>query len=71
MNAPRANNESKADPASLIAAGRRALEIEERALAALIPRLGASFALTGSVFARARYARRVIGRDGAARQHGG
>ena len=44
MNAPRANNESKADPASLIAAGRRALEIEERALAALIPRLDASFA---------------------------
>ena len=44
MNAPRANNESKVDPASLIAAGRRALEIEERALAALIPRLDASFA---------------------------
>ncbi len=44
MNAPRANNESKADPASLIAAGRRALEIEGRALAALIPRLDASFA---------------------------
>jgi arabinose-5-phosphate isomerase len=44
MNAPRANNESKVDPAALIAAGRRALEIEERALAALIPRLDASFA---------------------------
>jgi arabinose-5-phosphate isomerase len=44
MNAPRANNESKVDPTALIAAGRRALEIEERALAALIPRLDASFA---------------------------
>ncbi len=44
MNAPRANNESQVDPATLIAAGRRALEIEERALAALIPRLDASFA---------------------------
>jgi arabinose-5-phosphate isomerase len=32
------------DPASLIAAGRRALEIEGRALAALVPRLDASFA---------------------------
>jgi arabinose-5-phosphate isomerase len=32
------------DPASLIAAGRRALEIEGRALAALAPRLDASFA---------------------------
>jgi arabinose-5-phosphate isomerase len=34
----------KADPASLIAAGRRALEIEGRAIAALVPRLDASFA---------------------------
>ena len=34
----------KPDPASLIAAGRRAIAIEGRALAALIPRLDASFA---------------------------
>jgi arabinose-5-phosphate isomerase len=34
----------KTDPASLIAAGRRAIEIEERAVAALAPRLDASFA---------------------------
>jgi arabinose-5-phosphate isomerase len=32
------------DPASLIAAGRRALEIEGRAIAALVPRLDVSFA---------------------------
>src|SRR5689334_18824239 len=32
------------DPATLIAAGRRALEIEGRAIAGLIPRLDASFA---------------------------
>src|SRR5689334_15045131 len=32
------------DPATLIAAGRRALEIEGRAIAALVPRLDASFA---------------------------
>jgi arabinose-5-phosphate isomerase len=38
------NAEVKTDSASLIAAGRRALEIEERALAGLIPRLDASFA---------------------------
>jgi arabinose-5-phosphate isomerase len=38
------NAQVKVDPASLIAAGRRALEIEGRALAALIPRLDASFA---------------------------
>ena len=44
MNAPRANLEPNADPASLIAAGRRAIEIEGRALAALLPRLDASFA---------------------------
>jgi arabinose-5-phosphate isomerase len=43
MNAPGVFKE-KADPASLIAAGRRALEIEQRALAALLPRLDASFA---------------------------
>ncbi len=34
----------KPDPASLIAAGRRALDIEGRALAALVPRLDAGFA---------------------------
>lgn len=34
----------KPDPAALIAAGRRALDIEGRALAALVPRLDASFA---------------------------
>jgi arabinose-5-phosphate isomerase len=44
MNAPRANLEPNADPASLIAAGQRAIEIEGRALAALLPRLDASFA---------------------------
>jgi arabinose-5-phosphate isomerase len=38
------NAEVKSDPASLIAAGRRALELEERAIAALRPRLDASFA---------------------------
>jgi arabinose-5-phosphate isomerase len=43
------NSKVKAEPAapapeSLIAAGRRALEIEERAIAALKPRLDASFA---------------------------
>jgi len=38
------NAELKRDSASLIAAGRRAIEIEERALAALGPRLDASFA---------------------------
>ena len=44
MNAPRATLEPKTDAASLIAAGRRAIEIEGRALAALLPRLDASFA---------------------------
>ena len=44
MNAPRANLEPNADPATLIAAGQRAIEIEGRALAALLPRLDASFA---------------------------
>jgi arabinose-5-phosphate isomerase len=38
------NAEVKTDSASLIAAGRRAIEIEEKALAALRPRLDASFA---------------------------
>jgi arabinose-5-phosphate isomerase len=38
------NAEAKTDSASLIAAGRRAIEIEEKALAALRPRLDASFA---------------------------
>ena len=38
------NAQLKSDPAALIAAGRRALEIEGRAIAALIPRLDASFA---------------------------
>jgi arabinose-5-phosphate isomerase len=37
------NAEVKTDPASLISAGRRALEIEERAIAALKPRLDAGF----------------------------
>jgi arabinose-5-phosphate isomerase len=44
MNAPSASAQPKPDAAALIAAGRRALEIEQRALAALIPRLDASFA---------------------------
>src|SRR6187402_2412468 len=38
------NAQLKTDPASLIAAGRRALEIEGRAIGALVPRLDASFA---------------------------
>jgi arabinose-5-phosphate isomerase len=38
------NAQLKTDPASLIAAGRRALEIEVRAIGALVPRLDASFA---------------------------
>jgi arabinose-5-phosphate isomerase len=37
------NAQVKPDPAALIAAGRRALEIEGRAIAALIPRLDAGF----------------------------
>jgi arabinose-5-phosphate isomerase len=40
----RMNAQVKFDPAALIAAGRRAIEIEGRALAALQPRLDASFA---------------------------
>src|SRR6187397_2849196 len=38
------NAQLKPDPASLIAAGRRAIEIEGRALAALVPRLDGAFA---------------------------
>src|SRR3954462_8974890 len=38
------NAQLKPDPASLIAAGRRAIEIEGRALAALVPRLDGDFA---------------------------
>src|SRR6188768_1930777 len=38
------NAQLKTDPASLIAAGRRALEIEGRAIGALVPRLDAGFA---------------------------
>ena len=44
MNAPGVPAQSNSDPASLIAAGRRALEIEARALAAMLPRLDAAFA---------------------------
>ena len=40
----RMNARLQNDPASLIAAGRRALEIEGRAIAALVPRLDAGFA---------------------------
>lgn len=43
------NAQLKTDPASLIAAGRRALEIEGRAIAALVPRLDASFARACSI----------------------
>jgi len=38
------NAQVKSDPASLIAAGRRAIEIEARALNSLVPRLDAAFA---------------------------
>jgi arabinose-5-phosphate isomerase len=44
MNARRPKDPDKPDPAKAIAAGRRALEIEGRAIAALVPRLDASFA---------------------------
>jgi arabinose-5-phosphate isomerase len=44
MNARRPNDPDTPDPAKTIAAGRRALEIEGRAIAALGPRLDASFA---------------------------
>src|SRR3954467_7629441 len=43
MNAPGVIK-GKTDSAALIAAGRRAIEIEQRALAQLLPRLDASFA---------------------------
>ena len=43
MNAEVKSAPASPDPAALIAAGRRALEIEGRALAALVPRLDASF----------------------------
>src|SRR5262245_515954 len=48
------NAEVKTDSAALIAAGRRALEIEERALAALRPRLDASFARACSLCLQCR-----------------
>src|SRR5687768_3621416 len=44
MNVRLQNDPASHDAESLIAAGRRALEIEGRALAALVPRLDASFA---------------------------
>jgi arabinose-5-phosphate isomerase len=43
------NAQLKTDPASLIAAGRRALEIEGRAIGALVPRLDAGFARACSI----------------------
>jgi arabinose-5-phosphate isomerase len=43
------NAQLKADPAALIAAGRRALEIEGRAIAALAPRLDSGFARACSI----------------------
>jgi arabinose-5-phosphate isomerase len=43
------NAQLKTDPAALIAAGRHALEIEGRAIAALIPRLDATFARACSI----------------------
>ena len=43
------NAQLKTDPASLIAAGRRALEIEGRAIGALVPRLDAAFARTCAI----------------------
>jgi arabinose-5-phosphate isomerase len=49
MTAPLADPQAKTDPASLIAAGRRAIEIEGRALAALLPRLDAAFARACSI----------------------
>ena len=47
MNAPAQNNSP--DSALLVAAGRKALEIEGRAIAALIPRLDAGFARACSI----------------------
>jgi len=43
------NAQLKADPAALIAAGRRALEIEGRAISALVPRLDSGFARACSI----------------------
>jgi arabinose-5-phosphate isomerase len=43
------NAEVKTDPGSLITAGRRALDIEQRAIAALAPRLDAAFARACSI----------------------
>ena len=43
------NAQLKVDPAALIAAGRRALEIEGRAIAALAPRLDSAFARACSI----------------------
>jgi arabinose-5-phosphate isomerase len=43
------NAQLKADPAALIAAGRRALEIEGRAISALVPRLDSAFARACSI----------------------
>jgi arabinose-5-phosphate isomerase len=48
------NAQLESDPESLIAAGRRALQIEGRAIAALLPRLDASFARACSVCLGAR-----------------
>jgi arabinose-5-phosphate isomerase len=48
------NAQLKKDPASLIAAGRRALEIEGRAIAALQPRLDATFARACAVCLESR-----------------
>jgi len=43
------NAQLKADPAALIAAGRLALEIEGRAISALVPRLDSGFARACSI----------------------
>ena len=43
------NAQLKVDPAALIAAGRRALEIEGRAISALVPRLDSGFARACSI----------------------
>jgi len=48
------NAQLKADPASLIAAGRLALEVEGRAIAALVPRLDATFARACSICLESR-----------------
>jgi arabinose-5-phosphate isomerase len=54
MNAEVKTGPASPDPDSLIAAGRRALGIEERAIAALGPRLGADFARTCLICLRCR-----------------